>query len=476
MTTSLSSQQDRVRKTQLAPWQAAALRAPYPHFVFYGGVGVGKSYTGSHFAILHFLHHPEKTGFIGANNYDQLTTATLKELFYWLDYYGFEYEIDRIPPDHWGPRQTLKTYRNVLSVRVGGRVACAYTKVVSEPDAWRGIEISWYWFDELRDTQEYAHDMILGRCRETDYVRGLMTTTTNGESWDYKRVCGPHRDRSLFGSMHIPTKLAVQHGILTDKYYQTMAKTYSPLMAEQELEARHVNVLGGKAYYAANQDNSKRRAPWGADRPDPSRPLIVGLDFNFFPAPCVWVVGQIGPDMWGSDGTYWGECIHWFGELSDTQVSTPEMAWKLLNQYPGFFYRIFGDASGQRGSTSNAGETDYIQLSTTLSDEGAMFSIDVEQANPMVKNRVETMNAMFRNGMGEVRQTYDPEGCPLLDGDVRTVGWKTNALGKGALDNNGDVQRTHSSDGAGYAVFKLFPISGRATILESIPSAIREAM
>src|SRR5690242_9206273 len=86
----------------LEPWQEIAVHNGYAHFTFFGGVGCGKTYTGAQYAIGKFVSHPDKTGFIGANNYDQLSQATLKELFYWLDAYGLEYVIDRKPPAHWG--------------------------------------------------------------------------------------------------------------------------------------------------------------------------------------------------------------------------------------------------------------------------------------------------------------------------------------------------------------------------------------
>lgn len=473
------------RISRLAPWQAAALNAPTPHFAMMAGVGAGKTYTGSHFSIQHFEEHPDKTGFIGANTFDQLSTATLRELLYWLDEYKIPWVMNKIPPDSWGKRTQLPTYHNVLSVYSCGRVASAFTRVMSEPDSLRGIEISWYWLDETRDTAQYAHDMILGRCRESDYVRGLITTTTNGDSWDYQRFCGPHRERTLYSSMHIPTIRAVEYGILTHQYYNTLLKTYDPLMAEQELFAKHVNIFGGKAYYAANDRNRKRAAPWGDVTPSRERPLIVGCDFNFSPAPCVWIVGQIGPHMWDADGqTYFGECIHWFKEISDVSTSTPDMALKLLSEFPDFFYEVYGDMSGNVGTTSNAGQTDFDQIGNTLSDAEVMFSIAVEQMsqeeskqNPRVRSRVENMNGLFCNALGEVRQTYDPEGCPLFAGDLRMVGWKPTTLsGRGRLDDGGDKLRTHSTDGAGYAMWKKFPPGRKATLVDSVPSAVREHM
>jgi hypothetical protein len=264
--------------------------------------------------------------------------------------------------------------------------------------------------------------------------------------------------------MHVRTIEAVNAGILTRPYYDTMLQSYSELMIAQELDALHVNVLGGKAYYAASDTNRRRRAPWGFQYPDPSRPLIVGCDFNFDPAPHIWMIGQLSPDA---------KKIHWFRELVGTRASTVDMTMKLILS---FHYRVFGDRSGARATTSNAGKPDYDQMAATFQDHECSYSIDTDQGNnPLVRNRVENMNRLFKNGIGEITQTYDPEGCPHFDGDVKNVGWKQNTnKGQGKLDSHGDVKRTHASDGAGYACWKLFPPQRRGRIIRGTPSLVSQ--
>ncbi len=468
----------------LAPWQYAAINSPFQHTAFYGGVAVGKTFTGAHFSIQHIVEYPHMTGLIGANDYNQLSHVALRAVFEWLDFYDLDYVVDCIPPKSWGQKRALKTYKNTLSVFNKRTGACTliFTRIMSAPNPLRGIEISWYWLDETRDTPEATHDVVLSRMRETKgYIKGLITTTTNGEDWSYKRFVLGADGSKMYGSMHVPTSASLELGIIDQNYYDLMARSFSPLMALQELEARHINVFGGKAYYAAKDRNQQRIAPWGDFFPDRSRPLIVGCDFNFAPAPLVWMIGQIGPNITGKDGIFYGDCIHWFGELEGREMSTVEMTLNLMMRYDDFFYRVFGDCSGGVGTTSNAGVTDYDQIAMTLTDAGAVFSIDYLQldneeshSNPRVRTRVENMNRMFCNALGEVRQTYDPDRCPYFDGDVKMVGWKpVTSSGRGKLDDGGDSNRTHASDGAGYAVFKLFPPGRGAQIIESLPSQIR---
>ena len=456
----------RAPTLKLADYEYMALNNPFMHFAFWAGAGAGKTFTGSQWAIKQVKEHPNLTGFIGANTYDQLSQATLRELFFWLDAYGFEWAIDRRPPEEWEPKRRLKSYNNVLSVRYKNQVVTIFTRVLGDPNPLRGIQFSWYWIDETRDTPETTHDVILSRLRESKHIRGFVTSTTNGEDWSYKRFVRGS-DGKLYGSMHVPTKVAVDSGLLTKIYYETMLMSYSPLMAAQELDAKHVNVLGGQAYYAASELNRKTAAPWGDARPNLDRPLIVGCDFNFQPAPHIWMIGQVGPFGFH-------DCIHWFGHLCEVEASTEHMAKMLLMRYPRFFYRIYGDATGNLGTTSNAGITDYNVIARELGEAGVGFTIDVDQHNPLVRDRVENMNARFKNALGEVRQTYDPQGCPEFDADLRVVGWKqTVQRGRGKLDNGGDVRRTHASDASGYAVFKLFPPTRRGSIIPSLPSSVR---
>lgn len=471
MTYTTRNRTDEVQLTPLARYQRAAILNPFEHFAFYGAVGSGKTFLGAHFVIKNRIERPGRPFLISANTYDQLSQATLATLFQFLQEYGFEYVQDRRPPKSWGRIKPLKQYFNTVTIYDprAGMGSLGFTRVLSNPDSLRGIQFEDYWIDEARDTTQYAHDMVIARQRGYERHRGLITTTTNGESWDYHRFVknGSLKDK-IYGSMHVTMDQAIKEGVATEKYKQTLLRSYSPLMIEQEIYAKHVNIHGGRAYYCGSADNCRRTAPWGDSVPDTLRPLIVGCDFNFQPAPCVWVVGQTGPI-----GSEYESHIHWFGEINATQVSTESMARMLSVRYPGFFYRIYGDASGTRGTTSNAGETDYNQIGEVLASDGAMFTIDVDQANPLIRDRVENVNALLKNGMGEIRMTYNPDACPMLDSDIRIVGWQKGSTTFGKLDSGGDVQRTHASDAVGYACWKILPPGRQMQIIESIPSAVR---
>ena len=63
-------------------------------------------------------------------------------------------------------------------------------------------------------------------------TKGLLTSTPAGEDWSYQRfVRNANFEEKMYGSMHVRTIEAVHHGHLTQKYYDTMRASYSPLMA-----------------------------------------------------------------------------------------------------------------------------------------------------------------------------------------------------------------------------------------------------
>jgi len=453
-------------KAKVSDYQLAALCNPFEHFCFYGGVAAGKTFTGSHWAIDRMFERPDLTGLIGANTYDQLSTASLRELFYWLDHYGIPYVIDQRPPPDWGmTRRVFKTYNNVLSLKIVPEyITTVFTRVMGDGNPLRGIELSWAWLDEVRDTPKNTFDVVISRLRESpDYRRTFITTTPNGEDWSHDRFVVkaeyPHR-----GAMHIPTTESVRCGFISQEYLQMMLSQYDALFAEQEIYARHVDVLGGRAYYAFGKHNA-RPCPWGDTEPNPHRPLIVGEDFNYDPAPMVWLVGQLGPD-----GTEWQDCIHWFGEVAGRQNSTRAHTRALVDRYgPHFFYQCYGDASGGRGSTSNAGEHDYAQQNEEFAALGvAGWTIDFDQANPKVIDRVQNMNRLAKDANGFVSMTYDKQACPHLHNDVGKVGWRKTIVGRGKLDDKGDHNLTHASDAAGYAVWKLLPFARRGHLADNV--------
>jgi hypothetical protein len=116
-----------------------------------------------------------------------------------------------------------------------------------------------------------------------------------------------------------------------------------------------------------------------------------------------------------------------------------------------------GDASGKSAQRAAAGKSDFDIIHARLKEENIPYVDKTPEANPAVKDRVNTVNARLRSASGEVNLTLNPTGCPKLKKDFERVQWKEGAQGA-FLDKVKDLELTHSSDGVGYALSVLTPI------------------
>lgn len=114
---------------------------------------------------------------------------------------------------------------------------------------------------------------------------------------------------------------------------------------------------------------------------------------------------------------------------------TPDMI-RIIKErfwlYDGNDYRkvreiyIYPDASGDSRKSSNASTTDIAQL------KQAGFNVVVNSSNPPVKDRVNSMNAMFCNANGERRYKVNVKRCPVYAESLEQQVWDD----KGEPDKN----------------------------------------
>jgi len=162
-------------------------------------------------------------------------------------------------------------------------------------------------------------------------------------------------------------------------------------------------------------------------------PIVVGMDFNVSKMCCA-----IGYKM--VDG------IHWFDEIVLKDSNTFEMARILAERYPRAM--ITPDATGGARRSSSK-RTDH----QILRDYG--HGIACNRANPLEKDRINTVNGLWMNAKGKTRMTVEPTCIEIISDSERTT-----RKPDGSIDKK-DLERSHMTDALGYPCEYHFPIKKR---------------
>lgn len=371
--------------------------------VLVGGIGSGKSYTGAWRCIMNARINPHSAGFIGANSYKQLNKATLKTLF----------DVCK----RWHIPYTYKKTDGLLWI--GTKMFHCYS--MDNFDSFRGIEISDFWIDEVRDTKEEAVTTLLGRMRDktgNPRFNGLMTTSPAGYNWLHDwLVVNPKEGYELiratsFDNHHLP-----------DHYINMLKGAYDPKMMRQEVYGEFINVISNSIYYAFDRNIhvesfERERDEQGNDK----YPLKIGMDFNVNPMTAV--VG------WATHDTIYIYDEVWLGD-SNTYKTADEL---IKKGYAGL--KLIPDGTGSsRKSSAESGKTDFI----ILKDKG--FDV-VKTHNPHVADRYNCVNGL----LDKARIVIHPR-CVKLIKDLEQM----------ARDND-DPLLSHISDAFGYLCWHFFPI------------------
>ncbi|WP_137138175.1 hypothetical protein [Pseudomonas asiatica] len=135
---------------------------------------------------------------------------------------------------------------------------------------------------------------------------------------------------------------------------------------------------------------------------------------------------------------------------------TPDMIKKIKERYwlyDGSDYRntrqirVYPDASGDSRKSVRASETDISLL------KQAGFIVSALGANPPVKDRINSMNAMFCNAAGQRRYRVNADKCPTYADDLEQQIW--NDQGEPDKKQGND----HRPDAGGYFIHKEYPIN-----------------
>lgn len=317
---------------------------------------------------------------------------------------------------------------------------------MDRPDQIVGFKIGKALVDEIdvlvSTKAEAAWRKIIARLRwkgPDGFSPGItVATTPEGFGFAYQRFV---RDlqinpslSSLYGLVQASTFDNAKN--LPDGYIESIMNSYPEQLARAYLHGQFVNLNTGSVY-----PQFDRRLNHTDAEAFEYEPLHIGLDFNVGKMAAVTHVIRGGHPM----------AVDEIGKVLDT----PTMIEKIKERYwkhDGDDWEetrpitVYPDSSGGSRKTNEAALTDIALL------KQAGFSVNAPRSNPPVRDRVNSMNAMFCNGKGERRYLVNSDRCPMY----------AECLIQQAYDDSGQPDKEsgfdHFPDAGGYFIARRFPI------------------
>ncbi len=354
---------------------------------------------------------------IGAPTYPMLRDATLMALIEFLGDSEIPYELNKAD--------------NVLVLKdCGSRILL---RSLDEFERLRGTNLAWFGIDELTYTHEGAWLRLEGRLRDPKATRrcGFAVWTPKGFDWVYRRFIGdPVKGYEVVQARPFENRFLLEQ---IPDYYERLRGSYDENFFRQEVMGDYLNVKGGLVYHAFDRTENLRLRQL-----DPALQVIWAVDFNV--DPMCSVVAQI--DRWGT--------VSVLDEIVLRRATTEQACEEFEKRFgmPQRGVVVYGDASGAAMQTT--GSSDYQVIREYFAARLAKVSYRVPQANPPVRDRVQTVNGRLKNAKGEVGLFVNPK-CVELIADFEQVAYKEDST---QIDKDKDRKRTHLSDALGYLIWQ----------------------
>ena len=192
---------------------------------------------------------------------------------------------------------------------------------------------------------------------------------------------------------------------------------------------------------------------------DPNLRMFMSVDFNV--DPMCGVLGQyreyMGPRSHLTNERY--AVVEIIDEICLPDSNTQEWSQELvgrIKKHCGTYdvdLEIHGDPAGKSRHTSQVAGSDYDIIREILKPHRHInVKHMVKSKAPLIKDRVNAVNKMFKNAAGETKLWIDPR-CKMLLRDLANVRWKRDSAGNttGQLEKT-QKDLTHISDALGYVI------------------------
>ena len=292
-----------------------------------------------------------------------------------------------------------------------------------------GMNLAFFGIDEADvmrvEDIENLWTQCVARMRRGAHRRGFTTSTPEGFKFLHDFfVTNAGDDRKLIQGK---TKNNV---FLPDDYVSNLMSQYPAHLIQAYLEGQFVNLNNATVYVSFDRklnDINKTIEDF------PRHIIHVGQDFNF---------GKMATTLSIIDQ---GK-VYFLDEMHDCR-DTNDVIFRLQQKYPGRQFMVYPDASVSH----------HTGISDVALFEQAGMKCFYKSKNPGVQDRINSVNAMLRNGKDERKMFVNVKKCPRL---VECLEKQSYVDGKPDKSSNHD----HMVDAMGYMVYWHFPLSGKATL------------
>ncbi|HET8792076.1 MAG TPA: terminase family protein [Modicisalibacter sp.] len=273
---------------------------------------------------------------------------------------------------------------------------------------------------------------ILSRNRQKkpDGKPNTIGVTTTPEGFRFVYQTWKREPKPGYRIIQAPTE---SNPHLPDGYVDSLRDIYPEALLQAYLMGEFVNLASGTVYHTFSRELNDSDAV-----EQRGEHLHIGMDFNVQNMSAVVHVIRDGDPI----------AVNEFTGVFDT----PAMIELLKDKYPEHKLTVYPDASGKGRKTVDASTNDLALL------RQAGFRVEVDNANPSVRDRVLAMTGMLANAKGERRYRVNVKRCPEY----------TACLEQQAYDKHGAPDKTqgldHAPDAAGYFIHRMYPIRKPASV------------
>ena len=374
----------------LLPHQTKVLTSRKQEIFLGGGIGAGKTAVGSLWAIKKVTQTPRDVyGLIVSNTYSQLYDTTVRAFYSLLESSRIAVQPRQLPRTR-GPSDIL--------VHNGDHWVRILLRSLDHYDKLSGLEIGFYWVDECWLTKPEAIDVLNGRLRDRrmENRQALFTTTLDSpDSWMFSRFVENYNDR-LQDIIYAKT---ADNPNLPEGYLETLQSTYAEATFKRMVLAEWVTLDSEQIYTSFSRESNVAPVSY-----EPTLPLLWSHDFNIgHGKPMSSVVCQ-----YHHNSETFAVIDEIILERSDTNDAVAEFEARWGSHKAGVV--IYGDASGNARDTRSRA-TDYEILR-----RAGFTNQKVPRANPGIRERHITVNALLRDAKGQNRVLISPECKTVIKG------------------------------------------------------------